>query len=105
MLDNLMKQLEETQQRMKEALDQEIIKVDSQNKEVSVTVNGNREIKEVTINPAFLIEENVEMIEDLLITVLNDAMQQAQVKEAEASKSNLGNMMPGGFDMGSIFGS
>lgn len=62
---------------------------------VTVTVNGRRELKKVTINPACVDPEDVEMLEDLVFSAVNEALTEAaKLMESEMGKftggANLG---------------
>ena len=48
---------------------------------VEVTVSGKREIKAIGINPEVVDPEDVEMLEDMLIAALNEAMRQVEEEE------------------------
>jgi nucleoid-associated protein EbfC len=44
---------------------------------VSVTVNGNKDVKSIVINPACVDPEDVEMLQDLVLTAVNEALRTA----------------------------
>lgn len=48
---------------------------------VEVTVNGKHEIKAIGINPEVVDPEDVEMLEDMLMAALNEAMRQVDEEE------------------------
>lgn len=45
---------------------------------VRVCVNGNQEVVEVTIDPAALNPEDVEILQDMLVVAINEAMDQSR---------------------------
>lgn len=54
---------------------------------VSVTVTGNKEVKAVVINPACVDPEDVEMLQDLVLSAINEALRTAtQTAEDEINK-------------------
>jgi len=71
---------------------------------VVVTANGNKQIQSVKINPIVLKEGDIEMLEDVILTAVNQALEQAenisQSEMAAMTKDMLGGM--GG--LGSLFG-
>jgi len=71
---------------------------------VRVTATGNKEVKDVRIDPVFLANAEKEEVEELLAVAVNRALQQAeQVAQAEmqgAARDMLGGL--GG--LGSLFG-
>lgn len=71
---------------------------------VVVTANANKQIKSVKIDPIVLNEGDIEMLEDVILTAINQALDQAenisQTEMAAMTKNMLGDM--GG--LGSLFG-
>lgn len=62
---------------------------------VEVTVNGSHEIKAIHIKPEVVDPEDTEMLEDILIAALNEAMRKAdETAEREMSK------VTGGMNLG-----
>jgi DNA-binding YbaB/EbfC family protein len=49
---------------------------------VEVTDTGKREIKAIGINPEVVDPEDVEMLEDMLLAALNEAMRQIEEEES-----------------------
>ncbi len=67
---------------------------------VTATVNGKHEIKSLKISPELLQEaqEDAEMLEDLIITAVNQAVKTAtETSDAELSKVTGGLNIPGLF--------
>ena len=104
MLDGLMKQFEETQKKMTEQLAAEIIEVQDSTKQISVKLDGNNTILDLSIDEKMLVPENKEMIEDLLIDTFNQAISQAKQKQNEASQNSVSDILPGGMNLGNLFG-
>ncbi len=54
---------------------------------VSVTVNGAKDVKSIVINPACVDPDDVEMLQDLVLTAVNEALRTAtKTIEDEISK-------------------
>ena len=104
MLDGLMKQFEETQKKVTEKLAAEVIEVQDNSKQISIKMDGNNTLLDLSIDEKILTEENKEMIEDLMIDTINKAMKLAKEKQAEASQSSVGDLLPGGMNLGNLFG-
>ncbi len=104
MLDGLMKQFEETQKKMTEQLAAEIIEVQDSTKQISIKVDGNNNLLDLSIDEKMLVAENKEMIEDLLIDTFNQAMTLAKAKQNEASQNSVSDILPGGMNLGNLFG-
>jgi DNA-binding YbaB/EbfC family protein len=71
---------------------------------VVVTANANKQILSVKINPIVLNEGDIEMLEDVILTATNQALEQAenisQTEMAAMTRDMLGSM--GG--LGNLFG-
>lgn len=63
---------------------------------VTATVNGKHEITKLEINPEAVDPEDVEMLQDMVIAAVNEAMRKAE-SEASASMSKLTGGMNLGF--------
>ncbi len=63
---------------------------------VVVTASGNKKIQSIKINPIVLNEADIEMLEDVILTAINQALDQAenisQSEMAAMTKDMLGNM-------------
>lgn len=58
---------------------------------VSVTVSGKHELKTLDIKPECVDPEDVEMLQDMILAAVNEALRKAdEAKEAEMSKLNPG---------------
>ena len=65
---------------------------------VTVVVSGKKELKSIKINPTAVDPEDVEMLEDMILTAVNDAMKQIdELTEKENSKVTGGMKLPGMF--------
>lgn len=65
---------------------------------VSVVVTGKKTVKSLTIKPEVVDPEDVEMLQDLVISAINEAVQNVeQTTEAEMSKVTGGVSLPGLF--------
>ena len=61
---------------------------------ISVKVSGNKEIKEITIKPEVVDPDDVEMLQDLIITCVNDALSQVDQATADTmGKYNIPGLM------------
>ena len=65
---------------------------------VSATVLGTKELKAITIDPSCVDPDDVEMLQDLIISAVNEAMRKA---EAEASQNM--SRLTGGLNLGGLF--
>ena len=65
---------------------------------VSATVNGKHEVLDLQINPEAVDPDDVEMLQDMVIAAVNEAMRAA---DAEAA-SNM-SRLTGGLNLGGLF--
>ena len=65
---------------------------------VSATVNGKHELLDISINPEAVDPDDVEMLQDMVIAAVNEAMRSAEA-EAERNMSRL----TGGMNLGGLF--
>ena len=95
-LGNIYKQAQKMQKKMAEVQDElKNIKIDAQSGGgmVEVIVNGKKDILSIKINEEILNEDK-EMIEDLILSAMNQAMQNAEKKANELMKSATGGSFP-----------
>ena len=100
---NLQKQVQKMQQDMlslQEALDAERLETASGGGMVKVTTSGMGEVLEIIIAPEVVDPNDIEMLQDLIVTAVRDALQKAQ--EHHSTKMNqitggLAGKMPGLF--------
>lgn len=63
---------------------------------IKLEVNGNKEIISLKIDKSAVDPEDVEMLEDLILAAVNDALKQVdEIAEKEMSKVTGGMKMPG----------
>ena len=65
---------------------------------VSATVNGKHELVELAINPEAVDPDDVEMLQDMVIAAVNEAMRTA---DAEAAQNM--SRLTGGMNLGGLF--
>ena len=98
---NLMKQAQQMQQRMvklQEEMAQKTVEASVGGGMVTVTVNGKSELLRVKIEPQVVDPDDVEMLEDLIVAGVNEALRKAQeMVAAEMSKLTGGLKIPGLF--------
>ena len=101
---NMQKQLQQVQamQRQMESVQAEIeekeLTTTAGDGVVSVTVNGKREIVNLTIDKDVVDPDDVEMLQDLVMAAVNEAMRQIEeVSNTEMSKITGGLGIPGLF--------
>ena len=93
-MNNLMKQAQRMQRQMEES------QKEMETKEftakvgggaVSVTVTGTKEVKEVILEKEVVDPDDIEMLQDLIVAAVNEAMKQVD----EANSANMSKMTGG----------
>lgn len=99
-MQQLMRQAQKLQEQMsktQEDLDAREYVAQAGGGMVTVTVTGKRELKAIEIKPECVDPEDVEMLQDLILAAVNEALRNGEkAREAEMSK-----LAPGG--MGGMF--
>ena len=68
---------------------------------VEVTVSGKHEVKSIKMNPEVVDPDDIDMLEDLLLAAINEAIRKAnETMESEMGKLTGGLNIPG---MGGLF--
>ncbi|KAA3601478.1 MAG: YbaB/EbfC family nucleoid-associated protein [Calditrichaeota bacterium] len=99
----LLKQAQKMQQEMQknqEKLADVIVEGISGGGMVKVKVNGKQEVLEIKIDPEVVEAGDVELVEDLVLTAVNQAMQKANGEANDSMSKLAGNFMPGGLPGG-----
>jgi nucleoid-associated protein EbfC len=96
---NLMKQAQQMQQKMmklQEEIAQKTLDASVGGGMITVTVNGKSEVLRIKIEPQVVDPNDVEMLEDLIVAGVNEALRKAQEMMAEEmSKLTGGLKIPG----------
>ena len=91
----LMAQVQKLQEEMgktQEALGQEELTVSAGGGAVTIVISGHREFKSITIKPEVIDPNDVEMLQDLLLAAVNDAVEAAKNLEEERMGALTGGM-------------
>lgn len=98
-MNNMMKQMQKMQKQMEEMqekLRQEESSAQAGGGAVEAVVNGNKELLRLTIDPDAMDPEDVEMLQDLVIAAVNEALRQAESKMEKAMAKVTGGLnIPG----------
>jgi DNA-binding YbaB/EbfC family protein len=93
-MQNMMKQMQKMQKKMAEAqeqLGQEKIEGTAGGGIVTVVVTGHKEVVDVQIKPEAVDPDDVEMLQDLVLTAVNDALKKAD----ELTNNTMGQFTKG----------
>ena len=101
-LAGLMKQAQQMQDNMKKAQEQlALVEVEGQSGAglVKVTMTCRNDVKRISIDPSLLADDK-EMLEDLVVAAMNDALRRAEQTAAEKMGSLTAGMgLPPGFKL------
>ena len=99
-MQSMMKQAQQMQarmQKMQEELEAQEVTGTAGGGVVSVTVNGRKEVINISIKPEAVDPDDVEMLEDLVLAAVNEALTQADnLASSEMSK------ITGGMNLGGL---
>jgi DNA-binding YbaB/EbfC family protein len=101
-MQQMMQQVQKMQQEMEAAQEQlknEVVEASSGGGMVTVSVTGDLVVKSITIDPDAVDPEDVEILSDMVLAAVNEALRMAQ----ELAAKKLGGAS-GGLDMGNLGG-
>ena len=90
--------MQEQMQKMQEEMETKTFEATSGGGAVKVIVDGKREVSEITIAPDVVDPDDVEMLQDLIIAAVNEALRKVE----EANSAQLGSIT-GGLNIPGLF--
>ncbi len=99
-MNQMMKQVQKMQKDMMEAqeqLAQQTVEASAGGGMVTVTVSGDLVVKEIKIDPEAIDPEDPELLQDMVMAGVNEAIRQAQ----EMAATKMGGLT-GGLDLGGL---
>ena len=99
-MNQMLKQVQKMQADMmkaQEALANETVDASAGGGMVTVTITGDLVVKAVTIDPDAVDPEDVELLQDMVLAAVNEAVRQAQ----DLAAKKMGGLT-GGMDLGSL---
>ncbi len=97
----MIKQAQKMQQemlRMQEEMETKTYTAKAGGGMVTASVNGKHEVVELTINPEAVDPDDVEMLQDMVIAAVNEAMRTADAEQAQNMSK-----LTGGLNLGGLF--
>ena len=97
----MMKQAQKMQQemlRMQEEMENKTFSATTGGGMVTATVNGKHEVLDLKINPEAVDPDDVDMLQDMIIAAVNEAM-----RAADAEAANNMSRLTGGLNLGGLF--
>ena len=97
----MMKQAQKMQQemlRMQEEMENKTYSATTGGGMVTATVNGKHEVLDLKINPEAVDPDDVDMLQDMVIAAVNEAM-----RAADADSAQNMSRLTGGLNLGGLF--
>ena len=94
--------IEEQQKQMQAKLNDIVIEERSTNGEITIRMNANKHLVDITIDENWLKEVDAEQLSDFILLTFNEATRSAEVKAEAEMRKQINNMLPGG--LGGLFG-
>lgn len=98
----MMKQAQKMQQdllKMQQEMEEKQYKATAGGGVITAVVSGKRELVRVTIDPEAVDPDDVEMLQDMVVAAVNEAM-----RKAEADSAQNMSKLTGGLNLGGLFG-
>ena len=90
--------MQEEMERVQQETEEEELEATSGGGAVKVTVDGKRELLDVTISPEVVDPDDVEMLQDLIVAAVNEALRKVEAESTAQLGSITGGMnIPGLF--------
>src|SRR5437588_5246948 len=99
-MNQMLRQVQQVQAEMMKAQEQlknEVVEASAGGGMVTVKVSGDLEVKEVRIDPSAVDPEDVDILADMVLAAVNEALRKAQ----ELAASKMGGAT-GGLDLGEL---
>ena len=100
-MQSMMAQAQKMQQnmvKMQEEFEQKEFEATAGGGVIKAVCGGDRELKSITIDPEAVDPEDVEMLQDMIVAAVNEAM-----RKAEADQSANMAKLTGGLNLGGLF--
>ncbi|MBE7053859.1 MAG: YbaB/EbfC family nucleoid-associated protein [Ruminococcaceae bacterium] len=100
-MNNMIKQAQKMQQemlKMQEEMEQSSYEATAGGGAVTVKMSGKKELLEIKISPDVVDADDIEMLEDLILVAVNDALKKVdEVSQSQMSRLTGGMNIPGLF--------
>ena len=90
-LGDMMKQAQEMQERLQREMSELSVQATAGGGMVTVTVNGDKHLQKIAIDPEVVSKDDIGMLQDLIVAAINDAHR----KVDEAMKQKMGGLLSG----------
>ena len=95
-IQDMMKQAQQMQERLQKQMTDMRVDGAAGGGMVTVTVNGNKQLLSIRLDPEVVSKDDVEMLQDLIVAATNDAHRKVDVALANQMQALTGGMrLPG----------
>ena len=95
-IQQMMKQAQQMQERLQKQMADMRIEATAGGGMVSVTVNGNKQVLKLVIDPEVVSKDDVEMLQDLIVAAVNDGHRKVDEALAQQMQGMMGGLrLPG----------
>ena len=95
-INDMMKQAQQMQERLQKQMTEMRVDGAAGGGMVVVTVNGNKQLLSIRLDPEVVSKDDVEMLQDLIVAATNDAHRKVDVALADQMQALTGGMrLPG----------
>ena len=92
----MIRQAREMQERLQKQMAEVQVEATAGGGMVTVKMNGAKQVQSLTIDPAVVSKDDVEMLQDMIIAALNDAQRKVDERLGGAMQGMLGGLkIPG----------
>lgn len=92
----MMRKMQQKMEKIQAELAEQTIEVSSGGGVVTVTITGDQKVQAIKVDPEVVDAEDVEMLEDLLVAAVNEAVAESQALAGEKLGALTGGMkIPG----------
>ena len=100
---DMFKEMEQKQTELQEKLSAIVIEHHSDDGLVTIRIDANKSIKDISIDASLIEGGETEKLEDLLVVALNEAISKAESVAVEEMQKQLGDFLPDFNGLGSPF--
>ncbi len=93
------KKMQESMDKLQQELDESLIEVEASGGAIVITISGNGSLNSIKIDPEIIDKDDVEGMEDLILTAVNQAINEAKKFSEEKNKEiTSGMQLPPGLN-------
>jgi hypothetical protein len=90
-MQQILKQVQQFQEQLQKQLDELCVEASAGGGMVSVKMNGQKQLREVRVDPELLATQDQEMVQDMILAAVNEASRRVD----EQMASQMGNLTGG----------